>query len=337
MPRYHSRRYRRRRSKHRRKDYRRALVTKGGGLASGGRGASMKSLRATVKYLMKINQVNTQNLFYGYRECNEVADGSGKTILKTDLVTGDELPLHIYPLRGVVMNAAAAVGAMKLNSDGYDFTTIGDIQYLGSTGNTVQDGSAIKFRKLLCNYHDIKIMLWGEADRKTRFEIMLVKLSDIEFDPALEPIVTDVSTQNKRILLFKALLLRKMITNPIIGGEVIGTSIRREMKILWRKEYNLRETLSTEDQAQHKIVKIFRPCHDVVDYNETNKIESVANFLNADEVIHEDFVASVQRVPRTQDNLFLIITGNANKEDETLSYDINIKSKYTLLAETIQN
>ncbi len=339
----HQRRKRKRRSARSRQSYARKISTTGGYTPTGHKkynNYNMYSLREQVNYLTLLNKVNTQSIFYGYREANEISDGLGKQILKTDITTGDELPFHIYPLRNVKMAGTGGSGCLKLNADGHDFTAIGSpttIEYLGSKGNTIQDGESILFRKILCNYHDIKIMLWGEADRKTTFEVLLVKFFDEEFDPALLPVVTDANTQKKRVLLFKDMLLRPMITNPVIAGEVISNSIKKEMKILWRKKYKLRETLSTEDQRQHKLIKIFKKCHEVLDYYETPQTETVANYLNADEIVKEDILNVPSNTPTTPYNLFLIILGNCHAEDETQTYDINIKSKYTLLAEHTQS
>ncbi len=331
-------RRKRRRKRRRTNKYHQEISSKGGSKNSYGSYGNYKmpSIRQQLAYLNKMMKVNTQQIFFGYREANELSDGTGKVILKTDLVTGDELPLHIYPLRNIRQAGTSAVGGISLDSDGHDFSTLASIQYLGTKGQAVQDAQAMTVRKLFCNYHDIKIMLWGQATKKNIFKLYLVKFQDEELDPALAPVVTDQDIRDKRVLLFKNHFLRSAITNPVIAGEVLSNNIKREMTVLWTKTYSIRETLSTEDQAQYRLVKIFKKCHNVVDYFESPKTETVSNYLDADEIVAEDILNAPTNIPRTQDNIFLIITGNANAEDQTLTYDINIKSKYTVMGEHTQ-
>lgn len=292
-------------------------------------------LKSAVDYLLKISRVNTQALFYGFREANSIADGSGKVVLKTDLVSGNEFPIHLYPLRAIIQGGSVPIGGMKVQSNGYNHTTLGNIEYMGSKGNTIQDGANIKVRQLFCNYHDIKLLLWAEADRKTTFEIMLVKFRSEDMDPALNLVVTDTDVQLRRALMYKLQLIRSLITNPVVKGEVLQGNATAELKILWKKKYTLKETLSTEDQNRHRLVKIFKQCDQIVTFAESPTI-SLSDVLDADEVVEQLVDDTPTTYPRAHEQVFLVVMGNCHAEDESMSYDINIKSKYTVLAEHTQ-
>lgn len=285
-----------------------------------------------INYLKSMMKALSKNLYYGFREANEVGDGAGKITIKNDQTTGTELPLHIYSLNNVVNDGAAISAGWYLKSNGYDFTSLGNVEFMGCEGqNDASQATIDGLGKniLYSNYHDIRLMLWGKSTRKAVYKIMLVQLLDEELDPNINTTTTKGNTQEKRQMLYVGKLLRPIMLNPVIR-EVHTKQLESGYKILWQKTYKLDETLSTEDEAQHKLVKIFRQRNRNINYQESPNL--ALSTISADAVNYASPNESPTGYPtHSKNNLFLIIIANNSLEDDSSTYDINIKSKYTLL------
>lgn len=288
-----------------------------------------------IKYIKSILKSQTLSFYYVARECNEISQGLGAISLKRDQVGGSEMPLHIYPLDNIVNDGVQPVAAYKLNSNGYDFDSLGiNVEGGGVTGQTHTTMGAINAMGkniLHKNYSDIKILLWGQPTRKTVFRIMLCRFLDEDLDMTLEPTTSNAERQEKRQILFTHQLLKKIISNPVVSS-VVQKNANKRYKILWSKNYTIRERLSTEDENKHRLVKIFRKENKSLNYQDSPEI---AVNLDADAVVHQDPSEPPTTYPSTsRQKTFLIITANCNAEDSTATYDIQMKSKYTMIGNT---
>jgi len=266
------------------------------------------------------------------RQCNEISVGNGLLSLKRDESGGSEYPLHIYPLDSIVNDGNQPIGGYKLNSNGYDFDTLGcNVEGGGLTGQShanMGNINAMGKNILHKNYTDIKLLLWGHANRKTTFNLSLVRFKDEDLDVTLAPITTNGETQEKRQLFFTHKMLKKIMSNPIISNVTSKTS-RQRFNVVWSKSYTIRETLSTESQAKHRVVKIFRKENKSLSYKDSPE---VVLDLAADSVVHEDPSEPPTTYPsQSRLKTFLIVTSNVNAEDDVNTYDIQIKSKYTMI------
>ena len=285
-----------------------------------------------INYIKKVLNSTTKKLFFGIRDANEIATGNGKLSLVQDLVTGSEYPLHIFPLNNIINDGNSQSGGYKLDSNGYDFTSLLNVENYGADGQTHIDHTAannLGKNILYNNYNEIRLLLWGRAARKSVFRVSIISLRDDELDPNLSPTTTNTDTQEKRQIFFLYHLLKPMITNPVVNDSSGIKQLHGAGKVLWSKTYKVRETLSTEDEAQHKFVKIFRKRNKLLRFQES---PSTAAQLTADGVGIIGNNETPSNYPaHSKDNLFLVVTGNSTTEDDALTYDISVKSKYTLL------
>jgi hypothetical protein len=290
-----------------------------------------------LRLLSSLYKIATQSHYYGVREANEIADGSGKQILTTNLTdAGDgSLPIHIYSLGNIKQGGTAESCAFTVDKTGTDFIDLQNLERFGVDGNTIQDAADLTTAKAIQNYTDIRLCLWGEADRKTQYKISLVRLLDTRLDPNIDLTTSDAPTQELRQAIFGHYFTRAQMSNPVIRGErVLSAQQKKSFKVLWSKTYTLRETLSTEDEAQYRLVKIFRKMNSIKHYRDDGSIPAPS--LDADAVQKYDPTSGLVGFPHTNNNLFLIITALNSAEDESCSYDINLKNKFTILAEHTQ-
>jgi hypothetical protein len=284
----------------------------------------------------KLYRLCTQNVFFGLREANEISDGTGAQTIKLDETTGSELPLHIYPLANVIQGGSASAGGFKLTSNGYDFGSLQNTQHMGNKGNSVQDIQDISMKQAIWNYVDIQLCLWGETDRKTEFTCYIIAFNDPIYDPCINTTVTASSREaNLRQNLFEEFFVKRVATNPVVRHEqVLHRDTKKAMRILWKKKYVLRETLSTEDQNKYRHVSIFRRLNKYVHYD--HDYIAAGSSLQADAVDFHNASSTPDNFPHTRENLFFMITALNSAEDEQCTYDISLKSKFTTLAETAQ-
>ena len=159
---------------------------------------------------------------------------------------------------------------------------------------------------------------------------MLIQILDEELDPTLSASTTNVDTQKKRRMLYQLKFTKPLSSNPVVS-EVSTRQLDRGYKILWKKVYKLREQRSTEDELQHKLVKLFRQVNKVKKFQESPDLTNV-DVNNADNVDYNEAEEAPSTMPtHSKDNLFLVIVSNKSAEDQSASYDINIKQKYTLI------
>lgn len=285
-----------------------------------------------ISYLNKMIKSMSLSFYYGIRESNDVHNNSGGVSITRDETTGSELPLHIYPLESIVNDNVQPVGGYKLHSNGYDFTTLGmNVEGMGVVGqnHTTMGDINTKGKNILYkNFTDIRLLLWGHQSKKTVFKIYLVKLYDEDLDPTLNPTTTDTESQEKRQILFQQKMLKRIIGNPVVR-EPINNSMRVKYQVKWSKTYVIDETLSTEDENKHLLVKIFRKENRNIDYQESPSINSN---LGSDVVSYQTPTEPPTTYPsHSGSKNYLIITSNCSQEDRVNTYDIQIQSKYSMI------
>lgn len=128
-----------------------------------------------LKLLSQLVKLNTVDLFYGFREANELENGSGKLTL-SDNQLSNVMPLHIYPLSSIINNGVTPPGGYVLKTNGYDFASLGSIEFMGAKGAISASPTTQELPSLLHRYSDIRMLFWSSAKRKTNFRVSLVKI-----------------------------------------------------------------------------------------------------------------------------------------------------------------
>ena len=134
-----------------------------------------------------------------------------------------------------------------------------DLQSVGGQINITPTKTEqyLKVQKLLQRYIDAKFCLWSSASKKINYELTLIQVKDEMLNP-LNLTTTDTDTQEARKALYKLKLLRHQVSNPIVKGERIDTSIRNKYRILWKKNYEIEEQHGDIDEKHYKVVKFFK-------------------------------------------------------------------------------
>lgn len=308
----------------------------------------VKTMARQIKYrtniFNKLFKMNTANYYFGVREANEIDDQVGKVVLQ-DNSLADELPLHVIPLCNIVNNNSASAGLLKLKHNGHDFTQAQPMDLMSVGGQiSITPTSAetnSKFQKLLQRYIDAKFCLWSSASKKINYEITLVQIKDEQLNP-LNLVTTDVDTQNVRKAFYKLKMLRHQVSNPIVKGERIDTSIKNKYRVLWRKSYQIEEQHGDVDEKHYKVVKFFKKTDVIKDYADgIAYVPTATSYADADFNVRQTNDVNFKSAPDVRQNLFLIITANLtksyddnNSSFETASYDLNTICKYTSVGST---
>lgn len=296
-----------------------------------------KSSRYTsyiLKQLSMLKHILYQRLMFGIRQVSDFGTSNGQLFLQMDQTTDNVLPLHIFPLCNIINNSTTPVGGYELKDNGYDFGSLGNIEVLGTDGNTIQINDNMTLDKVIWNYIDIRMLLYGQADRRSDYRILLLQVSDKDLQIERDPVTTDTEEQEHRKTLFHH-LVRPFISNPIMRHEHILGDTRKKIKILWDKKYTIRETLSTENREKHKQVKIFRKINKVVDFRSTPQGDTPV--IDPDTVVYHNNDSGVQTYPEHRDQIYLVVIGSGYDDDDVCSYDISVKSVFTTLGEHTQS
>ena len=276
----------------------------------------------------KLMKLNTQSFYMGIRQVNPLSSSTGKVSLVQVHPTTLELPVHIYPLSNIEQSGSTQTGLYRLHQNCFDFVTSGspNLEYLGNNGNTIQNVDNLKVRKLIHNYTSINLCLRGKDSKKSLFTCYLVKFKEDLFDPVRNPTLSGSTDQRKRKSFFGHIMRKSL--NPIIQNEnTMSNDVRRSVQILWKKNYVVREKLSTEDQMPYKVVKIFRKLNQIVSYTNDGNIEYYSTDPDVVE-IDDTSINTFRNYPNIKDNMFLIICCDAESSNSN-SYDISVLNKFT--------
>lgn len=294
-----------------------------------------KNSSKRVNIMSKLMRLNTCNLYYGFREVNELEAGAGKLTLQNNAL-GNVKPLHIFPLNSIINKSTTPFGGFVLKQNGYDFSSLGNVEFLGADGAISASPATQELQSTLLRYNNIKLLFWSSPARKTTFRCSIVKIFDEDFIPSTTAI-TDVNIQNKVSLFYDWKMLRSLTSNPIVANENIGKQLKGKVKILWSKDYQIDELLNDRDEHHYKEVKIFRKEDKICHYKELPVINAAPSIDDPDVVRYDNFETNTTTYPLTPQQTYLIITANttlSQAEDavnfHTATYDINIKNKHTV-------
>lgn len=288
--------------------------------------------RSLPSYLKSVLKTIQTSVFYGVREANEISDGIGKQVLETDTLNSIH-PLHIYPLVNVINDAVTPAAGYHMDHSGTTYVSLGDnIQNMGAVGQLSQPVTALDAlskKQMYLNYHDIKILLWGRDTKKTVFNVSLVKFYKDELCPLVG--TTTDSEGNELRQQFTLDMLRHL-SNPVVNENHKRPGLQG-YKVIWSKTYKIRETLSTEDERQHKLVKLFRKEDRLINFERPSQSTPTNALLDADTIFNHETGGDAYTHPwETKRNLYLVITSNVTQDDtNNATYDISIKSKYTVM------
>lgn len=303
-------------------------------------GSKVAQLASQLKKLQLLNKLSQQSFRIGCREANNLNESGKITLLNHD-ATGIK-PIHIYPLSNVYQAGSTEPAGYTVRTNMYDLQSLYTdhnatpsnlikLEYMGSDGNTLLDCDNIKARNLIHSYSNIQLTLRGQASRTSLFTCYLVKFKDDTFDPSENTTVADTLSRRQRSSFFTHLLRNNM--NPCIKGEKILTDdVKKQFSVLWKKQYKIREGLSTEDVLQHKYIKIFRKFDKICQYSHEGNPASASGVDqdNPDDqpAYVDPSLMTFRNNPSIDQNTFFIITGNCPDDNSTCSYDINIVNKF---------
>ena len=142
-------------------------------------------------------------------------------------------------------------------------------------------------------------------------------------------------------------MLKKQVTNPITGTQgLLNKNLKGMYKILYQKNVQIKEKLSTKDDYAWRQVNLFRKTNRIIDYSMgAPVIDSAGTPVNSTILNDEDKLLTLKEfrqsgnhgVPISQHRLYLIITGNVPYDADNSSahtYDINIQHKYSAINNT---
>jgi hypothetical protein len=156
----------------------------------------------------------------------------------------------------------------------------------------------------------------------------MVKFLDDVFDPNNFLTTTNSLVQRTRSSFFSHLLRSNL--NPCIKSESLLTKdVRRMFKILSTKKVVIKEQLSTNDEIPYKSVRIMKKINKLMSYTNDGLPEIVDDQVDVVELIDPSLL-TVRDYPNTLDNTFMIIVGDCIDDNTNQTYDINIKSKFTI-------
>lgn len=303
--------------------------------------SALRRMAYRSKIQAKLSKLNTCDIFWSARMCNNIDAGKGAVEL-SDRVQGtssqDSLPLVVIPFRNIINGGETGGGVFRLKQNGYDFTKIADMEFAGMKGNVkVVPGADCEFSTLLHRYTDLKLLLWQNTAKDVKFQIRLVVIKDETLNPLN---ITEANADYQKIKrqFYYYHLLRHQLSNPILENtENYLQEIKSRFKIIWSKEYNIAERHGQIEQSHYQQIKIFRKFDRLIDYANSPRVDGSGVDNNPDQIKYVDVQENPTSTPITRDNLFLIITANATKSDadanpgyDAMTFDLALKSKYTL-------
>jgi len=297
----------------------------------------------------KVLATKMSNKYFAYVSVNESFDSNsnqpGSNILTFDDTISNTMPCHIYHLTGHESANTSGVRARRdLKTDLHDFATPNPSNYTktATTGYAaVPTPNDEEHRFMLHRYSNIKMVLWGREAFQTTYNIKLLRLMDSDLDPFENDTITDTTKQYTREAFYSS-MMKQHVSNPIATSKHHLSSFKNKFKIVWEKNYTIREKLSTEDQMKFKIVKIFRQHDRLLDYASESRLANFPadNIDNPEEELTvNETVTNLQDVPKQGQRLFLMVTANVTKKSsegavsttDWPSYDISITNKFSCL------
>lgn len=290
------------------------------------------------KYLMKLQKLNQCSIFQGIRAVNPV-DIDGAVQLSSSTTSPDTsgmLPLLVVPLLNIQNGGNTGYGLMRLRANGYDFQSLDTPIYLGAKGNIKTDpstASSLSIKRALVNYFDVRLLLRQHGSKDVRFKVYLMKITH----PDLNPVVTETNTDRQKMkqMLFYNHFLRQQIANPILENfEQTTNSIKGKYKIIWEKQYNLKEQPSILEDIQYKQVHIFKRLNQLTRYTESpdSNLDVGLGGDDPDEIVYEEQAENPIGIPDVRANYFLVITANASYSEADASGTANMDKIYLDIA-----
>lgn len=310
---------------------------------------SIGAMMANQKLVNKLMMTKMQNRYYVYANMNESFDTNSTSPGANQMINGtvaNVLPLHMYSLTALPnANFANATCRVTLKTDAHDFTTpvTHDYAYQAITGFRAEPtANDLESRYVLHRYSNIKLCLWGRDAFKTTWNVKLVRLLDPDLDPyEFNGLTTTESATQFSRETFYTSLLKHQVSHPCATNKFHLGQLRGKFQIVWSKDYNIRERLSTEDQMPHRIVKIFRQHDRLLDYQSEARTSNIpaGNIDDPNEVMEtNETVSALQLEPRQRQRLVLMITANSTRTEaeggtssDWPTYDINISNKFSIL------
>jgi len=291
------------------------------------------------KIQRKLNSMVNQNMFWGAKSINEIEDQTGSVVLM-DNASSDELPLLLVSLRTIVNASETTPCIFKLKQNGYDFNPIENVIELGQSGaSDIHVWQHNKRKSLLHRYSQVKLLLWQEQAKSVHFNVKLVQFRDNDLNVYESGLTTtDSEVQDKRKMFFKFLQLRSILSSPLIKNtENLSRDIKKCYRIIWNKNYHLKEQSTLYDQANYKLINIFRKFDQVIDFSGKKQLENETGFNDPESIFRPKNDEDTQATPSEgSKNIFLIISSNCTTSQsenpsgyDTHTLDILLKSKYT--------
>lgn len=227
------------------------------------------SLAALSMHHHKVLYSLFDHISFGYIACNEQETSRGAVQLRLDTTSAinKQLPLHVYDMTTILTDTTLSQYAglqMRMSSADYPYFDIsGTLSNFG-----VNDGAAVastqNHNRTIQEYFDIRLELFGRDTKYTKYNVMLLKI----FDEDLLPLITVDSSKGKHNNFWKH-LARPYYTNSLIPADSrIMNDLKGKYKILWQKDYTMRDKDSSFDEVQRKKVKIFKKLQQLNTYNE---------------------------------------------------------------------
>lgn len=242
------------------------------------KGQPLQRLSAISLYHNKLISILYDTARFQYRLLTEAEANTGGGFLQFNTAPASQksYPLHIYDITGI-------------NNDNNLFTPLNilsqdaaNLPYFVPNGSTLkmsglEGGSEYSIvrghNKTLMNYLNLKIELFGRENLNTHYKLMLLKIKDEELIPKLS-----ANASNERHNAFWSSMVRPFITHSMLSQDSRTLAdLKGRYKVLWQKDYRLKEKSADYDILPRKLVKIFRPINQIKNYNENQRHYFVNN------------------------------------------------------------
>lgn len=225
----------------------------------------MNSWTRSLYQKMIMQYINTQEADYTITQ--------GSNILYHNNVSG-QLPIKFWDLTAIYNDATNPNIGYNLNQAGV-FSSAGDVAVKQYTeGHQAIGDNLNEVSRTFHTHSDVRLVLYGRAKESTRFTCMVVTLGDHRNDPGDQTTDGTYLTAN-----FWNPFMAKYTQSPVSayldprGGKarMVGA---KAFKILWKKDYFLREQLTTEDSLQKIATHIRIPINQWKNYDQRRVINA---------------------------------------------------------------
>lgn len=271
------------------------------------------------KVCFEVRYIREFETSYYYAGQNNFCPGSVIMNLNTTNPASQFWPVHVYDLTTIVNDGIGAPMASVIGCNASEQPYV--VQTYGTPILTgANDGGTFtsqqNLNRALMNYFNVKLQLFQRDKFSTKYTVQLIKILDEQLVPA-----TSASGTLLRHNAFWKQMARQYFTNDFAPSDTrIMNDLKSRFKVIWSKDYNLKEKLNDADGFQSKTVNIFKRVNEIKVFNE-NPPNIVYGNDNPEDISVPTTSGTSTTKCRLNQRYYLIVRSNATQDVNTTGLD----------------